>query len=530
MKKVIQYLRFSSDDQSHHSIERQEIVNAHWIKSNDAELIDTFKDEGYSARTFDRPDVKQLFDFIKKNYRTIDYLVVAELTRFSRDTGDAINTVKKIQLTYGVRIVSASRSIIYDCSDSNSFFLMGLEFLLGNSENIKRQNDINGGIYTAKVGRDGQGGRWIKGGPAPFGFIKDRSGKLVKLQVNEDHAVIIKYIFQSFLANVPIKAIYEGAQEKGFTRTGHACINEILKNPVYMGYQYVKAWKDSPGGMFPIKELPAIIPPQIWRQAQNKMKTPKTLTIISDQFPLRQVLKCFCSLPLTAAPSKSRNGNYYGYYKCKVTGHNNISAIKAHDQMTEILKLLSIPSRMIAAIKARSEDLLEDRLKENKKVLAQKQKQLSQTQEQISSLEEKWINNQCSFETYNTWHSDLNDKRRVLTGEIELLTRDQDQVYLLLQDNLLPLTDLNYLYSNAATVKKQELIRQVFDSQLYYRTGIYRTGYIMPVFSHNILTLKHKRLLIVDAMNEKAGDVEVPGLLSNRFISFLSFIESMKVA
>jgi len=27
----------------------------------------------------------------------------------------------------------------------------GLEFLMGNSENIKRQNDINAGIYTAKA-------------------------------------------------------------------------------------------------------------------------------------------------------------------------------------------------------------------------------------------------------------------------------------------------------------------------------------------------------------------------------------------
>lgn len=48
-----------------------------------------------------------------------------------------------------MKIVRANRGSIYDCSDHNSFFKMGLEFLLGNSENIKRQNDINGGIYAA---------------------------------------------------------------------------------------------------------------------------------------------------------------------------------------------------------------------------------------------------------------------------------------------------------------------------------------------------------------------------------------------
>jgi site-specific DNA recombinase len=63
--------------------------------------IKYFIDEGHSARTFDRPDIKQLFNFIKKNYKGTDYLVVSELTRFSREAGDAINMVKKIQAEYG---------------------------------------------------------------------------------------------------------------------------------------------------------------------------------------------------------------------------------------------------------------------------------------------------------------------------------------------------------------------------------------------------------------------------------------------
>jgi len=64
-------------------------------------------------------------------------LVVDELTRFSRIAGDAINMVTKIQALYDVRIVSASRGSIYDCMDHNSLFIMGLEFLMGNSENIE---------------------------------------------------------------------------------------------------------------------------------------------------------------------------------------------------------------------------------------------------------------------------------------------------------------------------------------------------------------------------------------------------------
>src|SRR5687768_9818634 len=120
MKKAIRYLRFSSDGQSNSSIERQDAITSSWLKYNSTSVSDTFIDEGYSAKNFDRPDVKQLFEFIKKN-SGIDYLVVAELTRFSREAGDAITMVKNIQKKYGIKIVSAGRGVIYDCYDHHSF-------------------------------------------------------------------------------------------------------------------------------------------------------------------------------------------------------------------------------------------------------------------------------------------------------------------------------------------------------------------------------------------------------------------------
>ena len=144
-KEGARYLRYSNDKQSTNSIQRQDIVTGQWMEYNDINIVDTFIDEGYSAKNFDRPDVQKLMAFIRKNKNVVDYLVVAELSRFSRESGDAISLAKSIQLTNGVKIASASRGIIYDCTDSNSFFMMGLEFLMANAENIKRESDINGG-------------------------------------------------------------------------------------------------------------------------------------------------------------------------------------------------------------------------------------------------------------------------------------------------------------------------------------------------------------------------------------------------
>ncbi len=524
MKKAARYLRFSNDGQSQHSIERQDIVTAAWCDHQKVAIIDTFIDEGYSARTFDRPDLKALMSFIRKNYRTIDYLVVAELTRFSREAGDAINLVKQIQLTYGICIVSAGRSCIYDVTDSNSFFMMGLEFLLGNSENIKRQNDINGGIYSAKTN-----GRWIQGGPAPFGFKKEGEGKNRRLVIHEAEAAIVKFIYSAFLRNTPAYIIKDDARKMGMKRTNNSIIQDILRNPLYMGYQQVKAWKDKPGGLYPLKNFTPIIDEVSWYMVQEKFK-PRPRVAITENFPLRGLLKCWCGRCLTGAPSRNGAGNYINYYKCQHSGHNNINAVKAHEQLEEILNLLSLPAIAVRRMEQRSEQIMADRLKESSAIMLQKKTTLEAVETKLHSIEEKFIANQLSFESYDKWHRQLREDRIQLRASIQELEKHGEQVYFLLKNNLRRLTDLRSLYTGAATADKQELLRQVFDNRLYYRQRAYRTPFLMPAFHHNINILKQKQLLFIDDMNEESGDVEAISLLSNRFVELISFISSVRVA
>jgi len=67
-----------------------------------------------------------------------------------------------------------------------------------------------------------------------------------------------------------------------------------------------------------------------------------------------------------------------------------------------------------------------------------------------------------------------------------------------MQKKLYRLSDMNYIYEQAQTVEKQQLVRLVFDSSLYYRDHVYRTPYLMPIFSHNQMILNEKRLLKID--------------------------------
>ncbi len=502
-KKGIRYLRYSSDKQSFHSIERQDAVTSHWMNFNNVVITDTFVDEGHTARNFDRPDIKELFQFIKKNYKTIDFLVVSELTRFSREAGDAINMVKKIQTDYGVRIVSAGRGAIYDCMDHNSFFMMGLEFLMGNSENIKRQNDIRGGIYAAKAIK----GLWIQGGhKAPYGYTKIGSGSERRLVIDETQAYIVRYIFEAFLNNTPIMTIYQDVRQLGFSKTGNSAVQEILTNPIYAGYQNVKAWKEQPGGLFPMSNHTNIIEVATYNRAQEKLQrsVERHRVSIAEDFPLRGVLRCHCQKMLTGAPSKGRHGKYYNYYKCNHSGHNNLNANKIHDQLLEALKYMSLPSRMIKKISSESEGILEKKLSENGKLLMSKRTEISEKERQLHSIEAKWINNEIKADTYQRWHTDLSRSLAILRDEIKDMNRADEQRYMLLKNELQKLSDLATVYSSATIPQKHELLRKGFDNGLYYKNGLYRTPYMMEVFHHSTLILSQKKLLEIDE-NKKTG-------------------------
>lgn len=511
MKRGIRYLRFSSDGQSLHSIERQDLITGQWMNHSGVEIADTFIDKGHTARNFDRPDIKQLFDFIKKNYHQIDYLVVAELTRFSRIAGDAINMVTKIQSLYDIRIVGASRGSIYDCMDHNSFFIMGLEFLMGNSENIKRQNEINWGIYTAKAVK----GLWIHGGAAPFGYKKEGKKDDRRLVIKEGEAIVVRYVYNAFIAGVPLYKIKERAKELGLNRTGNTAVERLLTNPLYFGFQRVKAWKQNPGGLFPLKNHEPIIDASTWKLVQEKIKgVPKERKVFDDEIPLRGVLRCHCGKLLTGAASRGKLGKYYYYYKCSVaSAHNNINAQKAHNQLTGALELMRLPDKLITDIKEKSMSEMDRTLKEHKILLKNRQSEYEQTEMKLKSIEEKWIANKIQHDTYERWHTELTIKKACLKEQINKLSHDGDETYTLLQNELHYLSDLNYVYTNSSTLEKQELLKMVFDEFLYYENSIYRTPYILEPFIRNELKMKEKDYLIYEIKRDNFSIIPSSGMV-----------------
>ncbi|MBX2952260.1 MAG: zinc ribbon domain-containing protein [Leadbetterella sp.] len=130
---------------------------------------------------------------------------------------------------------------------------------------------------------------------------------------------------------------------------------------------WVESYREYAGRLYPGIHEP-IVDITTWNLTQAKLKKPiKGKTIIVDEMPLRGVLKCHCGCSLTGAPSRSKSGKYFYYYKCNQPKHNNISAVKAHDQLLEACKLMSLPKSRVEKIRIDSKAKIEAEMKVNKK-------------------------------------------------------------------------------------------------------------------------------------------------------------------
>src|SRR5687768_6503060 len=111
------------------------------------------------------------------------------------------------------------------------------------------------------------------------------------------------------------------------------------------------------------------------------------------------------------------------------------------------------------------------RLSDNRKLLLHKKTELEEAARQLHSMESKWIKNEINIDTYNRWHSQLNQKTIELKNKVAELGREDNENEMLLKNELDKLSDLQSVYLSATIPQKQELIRKGFDKALYYQNN-----------------------------------------------------------
>jgi site-specific DNA recombinase len=93
------------------------------------------------------------------------------------------------------------------------------------------------------------------------------------------------------------------------------------------------------------------------------------------------------------------------------------------------------------------------------------------------------------------------------------------------------LVNQSHVFHFDDTLQKREFVNQVFDNNLYYENGIYRTPTMLNIFSHNHLKMKEKGYLIykkIGGFREEIPLSEPTGSSIEHLDRILAFFEGLK--
>ena len=159
---------------------------------------------------------------------------------------------------------------------------------------------------------------------------------------------------------------------------------------------------------------------------------------------------------------------------------------------------------------------LKEELQKNKVLSELKKEELIETEKKLLLLEEKWIKSEIAKDTYDRWYANYKYSIENAKESIQRFSTNPSGAFKILQKNLDLLTDISSVYTKANTLEKREFVNLVFDSNLYYEEGIYRTPTMLHVFTCNQLKMKNKGLLIYEKKRDDFSIIPSSGVAGNR--------------
>lgn len=304
------YIRVSTEEQAREgfSLQSQKALLERKAAELNLAIVDTFIDEGYSAKSMKRPAMQRMLKELERN--TIDLIFFWRLDRLTRRSKDFHALAERLQ-HLGVGIKSATEQI--DTTTAIGRFQLELSVSLAQLERETIAERVT--FVMSENARKGLRG----GGTAPFGYTLTDTRTLV---IDQVEAETIRFIFESYLAGNGMKNIAHQLIRKAehdMKWSGRA-VQYILQNPVYIGkIRWDNASKKGRTAELIVSEgeHPAIISNDTFERVQQSMKHREVggRKYTSD-YLFSSVLKCArCGFSFQGW-SERKNGAVYRHYRC----------------------------------------------------------------------------------------------------------------------------------------------------------------------------------------------------------------------
>lgn len=378
MKKVVLYLRYSSDKQTEQSIEGQERVCRQYCEQHKLQIVQIYIDRALSAsKNIEKREgfMRMIRDSERGEW---DSVVVYKLDRFSRNRYDSAIYKNKLRRN-GVNVLSATENI-----STNPEGIILESVLEGMAEFYSKelaQKVTRGMNETALKGNS-------CGGTIPLGYRVENK----KLVLDPIMAPIAKEAFERFANGEAIFSICADFNSRGIKTARGSKFNKnsfcsMFKNIKYIGtYKYKDIMIE--GG------IPAIVDKDTFEKVQIRLEENKRAPAKQKskvEYLLSGKLICgHCGALMVGDSGTSHDGTVYHYYSCanrKKNGSCNKKPLKKlwiEDQVINdaIAQITPIRIEELADAAVRAAD---QELKENK-IIPALQSSIKDTQNRINNL------------------------------------------------------------------------------------------------------------------------------------------------
>lgn len=393
---VAMYLRISQEKKGEdvETLENHRKIMTEWITKNKLTYVEFGEViSGGKTEMEDRPKLKLLLDSIEQ----FDAILVVELSRISRN-GLISQTVKQYCIDYDKPILTPYDQV-YDLANSDNDRLM---FDVG-SMISSHEHGVIGKRSKANKMQMAKAGLHVSGN-VPFGYI--RNPKTKKLEIDEDAAKTIRYIFDLHAKGMGSFKIRDILNEEGYkSATGKhfnlPSIKRIIRNPHYKGWTIFNDRKKiKKGGKFiyetmvtiEIKDThPPIIPPEQWDEAnRDRMERASSFKMVREKPAvksgttlLKDLLFCgICGRKMTIRKdSKSSMG--YTIKKCEYLLHDgnkctNCGVKLEFVEEDAVEELMQYKEKLITKVDELKQNNSTQLIKEQERKINQLQKQLKE--------------------------------------------------------------------------------------------------------------------------------------------------------
>ena len=355
MKYAVSYVRVSSDDQAKHgfSIDQQIANNMQFALQNGYAILQTFKDEGRSAKNLERPGLQDMLKFCADKKNNVDAVIVWKLDRISRSVGDYTAELSPFFAKNDIKLLTVT-DINGEGLQVEAMRQVGMVFaeLERKTGAIRTKEGIRGKVALGQYPYH-----------PPFGYknLTIKGQKYKKMVIDEDVSFYVRHAFSFCLQGDSIDTITAKLYRMGFrnkhgNRVPSSSVEYILHNIAYTGKFY---YDDI---LVENTVYPPLISEATYIAVQERLNAPEKTRQTHTEFPYNEVFFCSkCGCQMTGERKLKKNKKdgserKYIYYHC--TGNRGGDCKKSSyireelvdKAVLDILKLITIPDEVANAV------------------------------------------------------------------------------------------------------------------------------------------------------------------------------------